>query len=319
MRAACRVALVEPELAPAAVTTPTRDFSVQLHFPHSLRSVVNSVLEVATEIQVEVVCGGLPCKPRFGGLVVEAISDVCMIVAYLSGEVEVDPRAAAERARFLVSAAPLHTCLKGVTPSQQLRVERYAGTSDFEISTREPAPSTASSNFRLTTWNKPTDTMRLDDMRFDYAVEFEMPLFRSVIKTAKDLQAERVRLRIIERAGRPSFVVSCVGKDASVEHTFDSVEQLPAADDGSGGAADLAFSPEPAAVAPAPAPQDRDVVVRFDEEFPADKLHVFIKSVDKSTVSMQLAQGKPLLMSYTLGDPDSSMSFILVPYSCIEQ
>jgi len=309
MRAACRVAPVEPELVTAVVAAPTRDYSVQLHFPHSLRSVVNSVLEIATEIQVEVVCGGLPCKPRFGGLVVEAISDVCMIVAYLSGDVEVDPRSAAERARFLVSAAPLHTCLKGVTPSQQLRVERYAGTSDFEISTREPAPSTASSNFRLATLNKPTDTMRLDDMRFDYAVEFEMPLFRSVIKTAKDLQAERVRLRIIERAGRPSFVVSCVGKDASVEHTFDSVEQLPAADDDG--------EVEPAAVAPAP--QDRDVVVRFDEQFPADKLHVFIKSVDKSTVSMQLAQGKPLLMSYTLGDPDSSMSFILVPYSCIEQ
>jgi hypothetical protein len=276
------------------VVADEHDFGVQLHFPQSFRSVINSVLEVSREVEVQVVDGSLRRKPEFRGLVVEAKSDVCMIVAYLSGEVKLAADADSSRTHFYVSTVTLHTCLKSVTSTQEVRIARSPGNHDFELRMQEPHPSNASSTFRLPTLNKKFDGRRLDEMRFDYAVEFEMPQFRSVIKTARDLRAERVRLRVIETAGEPRFVVSCDG-DAAVQHTFESVARMS---------------------------EDTDThpgdVVKFDDEFSAEYLHVFIKSVDKSTVSMQIAQGKPLLMSYTLGDLQSSMSFILVPYSCME-
>jgi hypothetical protein len=271
--------------------SPSPDFTAQLHFPQSFRSVINSVLEVSREVEVEVVDRTLRGKPDFCGVVVEAMSDVCMIVAYLSGDVACVDQA---RSHFYVSTATLHTCLKWVTPTQEVLLSRSPGSHELDIKMQEPAPSTASSSFRIPTLNKEIDRRRLNDMHFDYAIETEMPLLRSVIKTARDLRAERVRLRVIERDGEPRFVVSCDG-DACVQHTFDSVVRLSDGFEASAGD-----------------------VVTFDDEFSAEYLHVFIKSVDKSTVSMQIAQGMPLLMSYTLGDLQSSMSFILVPHSCIE-
>lgn len=278
-----------PRLAPMSAEY---DFRAQLHFPQSFRSVINSAAEVSNEVEVQVVDGSVRRKPEFRGLVVEARSDVCMIVAYLSGEVELAADAGLTRVHFYVSTSTLHTCLKSVTATHEIRLARSPGNHDFELRMQEPHPSNASSTFRLPTLNKELDGKQLNDMRFDYAVEFEMPMFRSVIKTAKDLRAELVRLRVIETAGVPRFVVSCDG-DAAVHHTFESVARVSEGTEAQ--------------------PGD---VVKFDDEFSAHYLHVFIKSVDKSTVSMQVGQGNPLLMSYTLGDLQSSMSFILVPSSC---
>jgi hypothetical protein len=212
-----------------------------------------------------------------------------MVVAYVSASVTVAPGTPAARTSFYINTGTLQTCLKTATGTQTLEISRYPGANEFVLYMKEPRPSRASTHFRISTLPETPDPLCLQEMEFDYTVASEMGVMRSVVKTAKDLGADFVRMRVIEYADtKPSFVLSFDG-EASVERVLDTVDRA----DGPVG------------------PAGTDPTVTFDQEFSTNYLHVFLKALDKTTVAIRLAQNLPLLMTYSMGEPNSSMNFIL--------
>jgi hypothetical protein len=267
------------------------EFSAVIHFPQSLRSVVSSVLDVDREMMIQVCDGTQRAHKGFTGLVIEAMDarHVCMVIAYIAASVEIQPDTDPVRLQLLITTQTVNTCLKSTTPTQTLTLGRLAGEVDLQMAMSEVDPNRASTVYSLKTLNRTSDALNLEAMKFDYLVEFEMGAFRPVIKAARELHAEAVRLRVLDGGdnGPASFVMSFQG-DADAEHVFDTVSRLP---DG----------------------QIVDSLVGgFDESYASEYLHTFLKCLEnKSTVSIRLAQGLPLIMSYTLGDTGCSMNFVL--------
>jgi hypothetical protein len=265
------------------------DFEAVVNFPMAFKTVVNSAGEVCSELQMSVVLNGCMNNPEFRGICVEALNHYCMVLAYVSCDVSaVD--VPGQRRRFFVDASTLHTCLRGVSAGQKLIIARTADSNDVSFrceDVQSPESFGTCSEFVLGTLNKEGDNRRLDQMEFDYVVEAEMSLLRSIVKTARDLKATELRFQVHEASNGPVLVVGCEGH-ARVRHTFNGV----VLNSGAGYA-----------------PSD----TTFDKCFLVEYLYTFIKSADRTTVTMRLGAGVPMVLSYHLGDMQSSLSFILVP------
>jgi hypothetical protein len=330
------------------------DFCAQVLFPHSLRSVVGSINEIQRDLRITLCDGTQDEHSGFRGLVVEARDNFCMVIAYVSADVELAPGIDPSRTQLVVETQVLNTCLKAVSSRHELRMSRRPGETDIELALTEPRPSHAGSTFHVPTLNISKTTMCLGDLQLDYRVELEMSEFRDVVKMARNLQAEHLTIEVLERPNGTSRVVVAAGGSASMRYTFDSLsrssgdpppppvepsqptkrarsdtkrphaadkpakrarsatKKLRAAED-----AAPAEAAEPAEPADEPAePADDEAVesiVKFSQQFPVDYVHLFIKSVDKSTVEFRLGNDQPLVMSYPLGEHGSSLTFIVAP------
>jgi hypothetical protein len=312
---ASAVQVTAVKAAPKSVVRPRAvEFTAQIQFPGCLKSVVAGALDVDRQMLIQVCDGTQAAHRGFRGVVVEAIDSkrVSMVVAYVSAVVDISGDRA--RACFWISAATLHTCLKSVTASQAVHLTRYASGNEFELHelelrTREPRPSTGSTSFRIATLAQEAEPMCVEDMPFDYAVESEMGMLRAVVKTAKDLDAEYVRIQVVEQGRTPKVVMSFDGL-AAVNRTFDTVSRTAETAPAETAPAEAATAE--AATAEAATAEAADHVT-FDQEFCTDHLHMFLKALDKTTVALRLGQNMPLAMSYTLGEPDSTMNFFLSP------
>lgn len=270
-----------------------------------------------------------PTLPSFSGLSLEAMdnSHTCVIFGKVQAEVTVyggdgtnkqedDSKQVAEYMSFCVSVNLFATHIKSVDPSHTLWIYRIKGSSDLFIKSMS---STNGCNWRvmsISTLCQDAQTFNINDIRYNYTLEFDLGELRNIVKFAKSINCADVRIRILEhktltrsnQSGheqRHSFCIVhvygeasydeccfCSSTDVTNETTTMIIKN-----------SDISVNPMNVRLA--------DLEEKFNEIYPINYLLSFLKAVDRHTITMRLAPDAPMNMTTSMGDAQSFLTYML--------
>ena len=154
-----------------------------------------------------------------------------------------------------------------------------------------------------------SETMQIKNMNYDTTVEIDLGLLRSMIKLAISLKSQKIELSVhmpVEEDPnilRSRFTITSFG-DAKQEQSFNSsttrepgeTNVIRAVTDSTG-----------------PDSKNQEFECIYRDNFSAQYLNYFLKSMEKQIITMKLSQGQPLVLHYPLGADKSYICFVLAP------
>jgi len=174
----------------------------------------------------------------------------------------------------------------------------------------------------LGTLNKDSDTFGVNDINFPHTLEFDLGEFRNIVKFAKNINCDNVRFRILETANRGKqktqpnhrsyFIVHIYGENSYDEQCFCSVTDVSVDKDKAStivikNSELTSFDEDPINVC------IDDLDEKFNNIFAVEYLNSFLKAVDRHTVTLRLAQDRPMTMTTCMGDAESFLTYMLAP------
>ena len=148
----------------------------------------------------------------------------------------------------------------------------------------------------------------LEDMTFDAVIELDMSMMREMIRLARKSHAEDLRISVYltTAQGKPvSVTVFTVNGDFKQQQTYSA--EVQTSEDGS-----RVFRASVDGNIGVPVADDASPV--FNLKFPLEKIEAFIKNLPCRMIQANVAQDKPLLLTFPLsGDDVSSVRFLVCP------
>ena len=278
-------------------------WKLTFHQTTALRTLIDVVSNVINRVNIKVVS-----KEDFRGISVESIDSkrVCLIAAQLA--CKIDGGCGEGDVCFCVDTTTLSTCLRSVSPLYSIDVARAPGSEEVVLRSYEIISNNYTSQFKLPTLAHDNDDVKLHDIDYDYFIEFDLFTLRSIVKNCIALKGENISIMVEEPkvlgSVRHTRVTVRSEGNAEQTHVFHSATENVAQDTGeplviraTGDTADL--------------PTVAQMHVQYDETFSAAYLNSFMKNMEKNSITMRLAAGKPLVLSYPLGIENSSICFVL--------
>lgn len=216
---------------------------------------------------------------------------------------------------FTVDTGVLNTCLKSVQPHYSLDLYSHAHTSDITMRLYESIARTHVVNFRVATMVSPGFQIPpLEDITFNFTLEFDAPTLRNCIRSCRETHANDVTFSIeVPRSGANErghvhmvVTISAEGTCVSQERVFHSIVDTQR---GNGGSSVIVTEHEEEVTWKKPCDLDR----RFHGSFSINYLALFLKCIERHMVTARLETGKPLVLTYPLGSDDSFIVLVLAP------
>lgn len=321
-----------PELSPAStprtaasqlVLLPSRPATQQSPAPKAMdfrckfiqtvafKSFFENLGNILSEATLEV-----RSSPEFSGLVTDSLTSdmVCLVQGKIAGQVD-QLNVPVEQAIFCITVKDVLDIFHNIHPQHFVEIYREKGSTDIVMHIYEPSLRAANFKYSIQTLDKEVDTLPLDEMTYSYFVEVELNAFKNALKTAKNQSVDSVQLLVYEResswpagAGERSiyFVIKFKGVRTSVSFPFESKilsdasakgpVHIKAVDRDASGAEDHAC--------------DCGLLLHdvlettqpvFQESFKLTNLFNFVKSMERTVITLRLLQNRPLIIDYPLG------------------
>ena len=155
-------------------------------------------------------------------------------------------------------------------------------------------------------------------MNYDYHVKFELSEMSRIIRLAKSIKCEHIRMQILEPKNQPQdasshrwfFLIQIYGDTSSDEKVFCS-----STDSSKGNARNtLVVKNLEGDLTEADDPMNYrldDLDRKYNGVFTVEYISRFIKSMDKHMINLTFAQDMPLILTCSLGDEYSFLAFVL--------
>jgi hypothetical protein len=281
------------------------------HQTSALRTLIDVVATIIGRVNIRVVNAA-----TFSGISVESIDSkrVCLVAAKLACDVSSLPVSKdcdedENSECFCVDTTTLSTCIKSITSNYSLELARRKGSDEVELRAFEILCNCYSSTFRLPTLAHDHDKVKLQDMDIDYVVEFDMQTLRSIVRNCINLKGENIRIMMEEDRENTSPVKKTrltLRSEGNAEqtHVFHNVTSNETDDDGKAVSIRTMETVDGS--------DFRNMKVWYDETFSSAYLNMFLKNMEKNSITMRLADKKPLVLSYALcSDKSSNICFVL--------
>ena len=287
----------------------TYDWRVIISTPQTFKTLLAIVHPTIAHVPFKV-C--LNDADTFTGLRMDAINNsrVCMIkTAY---ECQVLTSTTLRNETFCVETDTFMTLLRDVQASHVVELLRYTDSAELTIRTHE---NTDTNNWSISTIQMVEEDTEFNmlDMRsltFNYVVEIELERLKEVCRIIHAIRGNAIQFMVEEPSGQIS------GGGVENHHYF----TISAENDGvstrkihhSSAISDT--GPDAIKVVRGNQVDDEDkgeLVVRYNNTFPAVYLNGVLKSMDRQTVQLYLGAGLPLVMHYSLGGDSSYVKFVL--------
>lgn len=216
---------------------------------------------------------------------------------------------------FTVDTSVLNTCLKSVQPHYSLDLFSRPQSSDVTLRLYESIARTHVVNFHVSTMVSPgVQIPPLEDITFNFTLEFDAPTLRNCIRSCRETHANDVSFTIEVPKNGPNdrghvhmiVTISAEGTCVSQERVFHSIVDTQR---GSGGSSVIVTEHEEEVSWAKP----DDLEKRFHGSFSINYLALFLKCIEKHMVTARLESGKPLVLTYPLGSDDSFIVLVLAP------
>lgn len=276
-------------------------FSLFFTRPNILKSMVDIGKDVFKELTFEI------CKtPEFSGINIKSIDtkQVCMINSRVECDVNInDECRECNKISFCIKLNTFHTCLKSFPCNHNIRLEMFKGSSDIFM--RSFSSEALSNNtgeeikLQIATLLDTQDSIGdIGMLDYEYFIDIELSAIKRVAKICKDFKAEDICFEIIEELdGETFFAIRASGDDVSnFEQRFASL-----------GDSKRGITNDKKSTTCTPSK------VICSEKYSTEYINMFLKSMDKNTISIKLSNNKPLLLNYMLDSEKSMICFILAP------
>ena len=216
---------------------------------------------------------------------------------------------------FTVDTSVVNTCLKSVPPHYSLDLFSDPHSSNITLRLYESIARTHVVNFHVATMLSPgVQIPRLEDITFNFTLEFDAPTLRNCIRSCRETHANDVCFTIEVPKSGPSerglmhmiVTISAEGTCVSQERVFHSIVDTQR---GCGGSSVIVTDHEETVTWKS---RD-DIERRFHGSFSINYLALFLKCIEKHIVTARLEEGKPLVLSYPLGSDESFIVLVLAP------
>lgn len=312
-----------PKAASQLVVLPSRPATQQPPAPKALdfrckfiqtvafKSFFENLGNILSEATLEV-----RSSPEFSGLITDSLTSdmVCLVQGKIAGQVD-QLNVPVEQAIFCITVKDVLDIFHNIHPQHFVEIYREKGSTDIVMHIYEPSLRAANFKYCIQTLDRDVDTLPLDEMTYSYFVEVELNAFKNALKTAKNQSVDSVQLLIYERAsswpagaGERSiyFVIKFKGVRTSVSFPFESKILSDASAKGPVHikAVDKdASGPEDHACDCGMLLHDLLETMQpvFQESFKLTNLFNFVKSMERTVITLRLLQNRPLIIDYPLG------------------
>jgi hypothetical protein len=319
---------------------PSSDAKVGVHFnsKHGLATLLEGIGPMLSDCTFNIACGDSDefnqtklstsllkedkDREKFSGIYLEALDTThsCVVIGKIKASVIINKENPPDKddMSFCVSVQTFLTHIKSVNSSYCVQLYRTAKSSDVHMKTFSPSIGRHHRLMTLGTLNKELETFGVNDIDYPHTVEFELFEFRSIVKMAKGINCDNLRFRILETKGtskvqRSYFIVHIYGENSYDEHCFCSLTDIDEGDGKSNNTIVIKNS-ELTDVDDDPVNVSLDELdEKFNNIFAVDFLNSFLKALDRSTVTIRLAQDQPMTITSSLGDEHSFLTYMLAP------
>lgn len=216
---------------------------------------------------------------------------------------------------FTVDTSVINTCLKSVQPHYSLDLFSRPKTSDITMRLYESIARTHVVNFHVSTMVSPgVQIPPLEDITFNFTLEFDAPTLRNCIRSCRETHATDVAFSIEVPKSGPNHrgyvhmivTISAKGTCVSQERVFHSIVDTQR---GSSDSSVIVTEHEEEVTWSKP----NDLEKRFHGSFSINYLALFLKCIERHMVTARLETGKPLVLTHPLGSDDSFIVLVLAP------
>jgi hypothetical protein len=276
----------------------------KLTFDHTqaLRTLMDVISNIIGRVQIQIYN-----TEDFQGIHIESIDSkrVCLIVAKLNCVVEMDGD---HTTGVCIDTTTMSTCLKSIGTHYSVDIESVK-SDEVTMRSYEMISNNYTTMFRLPTLVHDADTVKLNDLSYEYTIEIDLLTLRGIVKNCLALKGEYVTLKVEEPStkGRRRYTTLSIISEgnAQQEHVFHSTTECESNEDGCviKTMNDVTDTHS----------QMGKLEVKYEETFSASYLNLFMKSMERQMISMRLSPQKPLILNYPLGIEKSSICFVLAP------
>ena len=238
---------------------------------------------------------------------------VCMIQSRLYCEKTYNLNGGIE---FCLDSSILNLILKSIDAHYSIDIIQYKGSSDIQVLAYEQLSNSHHTEFKLPTLIDESETMSLLPMQFTeddpcYVVEIDLAAMRKIVKMSISLRSQRLGFKVSKpqnasssSTARTTFSIVSSG-DAHQTQCFHSATVAE-------GDEKNTYIIRAATDSTAPDEADNSTII-YNESFATSFLNDFMKSMDRTIITMKLSSGNPLILHYPLGAERSYICFVLAP------
>ena len=271
-------------------------------------------------------------KDDFSGIYAEFIdkSNSCVIIMKYAAEVIINEKMDVQQKdmQFCVDILTMLNHLKSVNSSFCLQM--YRRQCDDKIHFKAFGQSLGYRQFRhirMDTWDKVADKFSISDIKYDYVVVFELAEMRRILRLAKSIKSTNLRIVIMEPMKKSAdgmkrffFLIQVLGEHSYDEEVFcsttdiseEKTEEEKATEDSPKRL--VIKNSEMLEMQEEDNPMNynvKDLEQKYAGIFTVEYLNMFIKSLDRHTINLHLANDKPMIVTCSLGDESSFLAFVL--------
>jgi hypothetical protein len=301
-------------------TNPAPQVCTGFHVTFESTSALRTLLDVLSSIftrGVEFkVCRKAGGGPEDGQLKIEAIdsSHVCIVRAAIECKVVRLERDYC----FTIDTSTMNACIKSVHAHYAMDIFTHENSSDVTLKLYEALSKTHVCNFRINTLvNSGLVVPDIKELFFTYILEFDATCLRSCVRNCKETHASDVAFKIAmppkhvraQTDGNTHLVVSVSAQGTTVfqERVFHSIVDTRRGTS----ASSLMIVTDHDEDVPV---SESDIQEHYSGRFSIHYLALFLKSIERHTVTMRLEKNQPLVLSYPLGGgEDSYIVLVLAP------
>lgn len=206
--------------------------------------------------------------------------------------------------RFSITCNTLLNCLRACPNHYALEMFKLSDSANIHIKSFELLSNNHQFEADIPTVADDDDDFTLDNMEYNQCVEMELSTLRSTVKTAISLQAQDIRMVVMEPEeqpeGRKVTAFRLIGEGGDAKPCFSFISETNEDEN----IIRTEESIQSASVF-------ESMTEKYEASFSVTYLNNFLKSMERQTLMMQLSQGKPLVMNYPLGKENSYVKFVL--------
>lgn len=212
---------------------------------------------------------------------------------------------------FCVDSNVLNLILKNIPQHYSLDLEKYTNTADVHVRAYETLSNSHQVDFELPTLVDDSETMQLSDMSYKYTIEIDLGTLRQIVKMSMSLRAQQLDFIVKKPRNADASILHTVFTiasrgDAAQAHNFYSATVTE-------GNPDEPCVIRAATDATAPESDNTDLEIVYKDSFSCQYLNFFLKSMERSIITLRLSQDRPLVVHYPLGADKSYACFVLAP------
>lgn len=315
-----------PAERPKSPPKRAKAFYCKFSQTNAFKSFFENLGNVLTEVSLEIRKEG-----NFAGIMADSMdaSRVTLVQGKVSGEVKLN--VPPEKAIFCVTVKDFLDIFPNVHPQHFIELYRFEDSTDICLRIFEPSMKTTNICINIQTLDKSIDTVELNEMDYSFYVDVELNSFKNALKTAKNQGAESIQFLIYEvekmsdyREGAPPsktmyFVIRYKGIRTAFSFPYESKVVSSACEEG---AVHLKAIDQETEESPDDSSDEgssvnerlQDLKPLYQGTFLSRCLINFIKSMERSNLTLRLANEKPLIIDYPLGcSSTDGLRFVLAP------